>query len=170
MKLYLLSPLFSCFRNWFVSCDVSITSFLGPPHTNYANETYNSTCLPKSIWNCLYWCILGIIRYSLLYLKQKKTVITSKFNICWENLNVNQVNTIFKISEKVQTKRPLPRKYKVFEKNIFLIQKPWKILEFFANFTFWKLWCSQNNQKNLPRVQCAPTMAKSVTFMTKSSM
>ena len=75
----------------------------------------------------VYWCILGIIRYSLLYLKQKKTVITSKFNICWENLNVNQVNTIFKISEKVQTKRPLPLKYKVFEKNIFLIQKPWKI-------------------------------------------
>ena len=61
---------------------------------------------------------------ALLYLKQKKTVITSKFNICWENLNVNQVNTIFKISEKAQTKRPLPLKYKVFEKNIFLIQKP----------------------------------------------
>ena len=114
-----------------------------------------------------FWALLDIHCYTW---NKKKTVITSKFYICWENLNVNQVNTIFKISEKVQTKRPLPLKYKVFEKNIFLIQKPWKILELFANFTFWKRWCSHNNQKNLPRVQCAPTMAKSVTFMTKGSM
>ena len=46
-------------------------SFFWPFPANYVNWTYNSTCLPKIIWNCLHWCNLCILSQSLLFLKQK---------------------------------------------------------------------------------------------------
>ena len=68
------------------------------------------------------------------YSWNKKTV-TSKFNFYWENLNIDQVNTIFQISEKVRTNGPLTHKYKIFE-NKSLILKPWKILGILWKFHF----------------------------------
>ena len=40
-------------------------------------------------------------------------------DFCWENLDIDQVNTIFQISEEVQTNGPLLPKYKSFEKKNF---------------------------------------------------
>ena len=40
-------------------------------------------------------------------------------------MDIDQVNTIFQISEKVRTNEPLLLAYKIFEKKFFLIQKPW---------------------------------------------
>ena len=34
---YPLSPLFACFHFWFVSCDVTMTSFLWSPSAHYVN-------------------------------------------------------------------------------------------------------------------------------------
>ena len=114
--LWLHCLLFSCLDcvTW-----CAMAPFLWTLSANYVNYTYNSTCLAKIIWNCLHWCNLYILSQSLLYLKQKNRKINSKFNFCWENLDIDQLNTIFQISEKVRANVPLTPKYKIFEENFF---------------------------------------------------
>ena len=46
------------------------------------------------------------------------------------------INKKTKVSEKVQTNKPLPRKYKIFERTKMLIQKPCKILGILLKFHF----------------------------------
>ena len=82
--MYTLPPLFACLRFWFVICDVTMPWFLWRLPANYAIYRYNSTWLPKIIWNFLHWCnlcILSIVSHSLLHLKQKnsKEPINSTF-------------------------------------------------------------------------------------------
>ena len=47
----------------------------------------------------------------------------SKSNFWWKNLDNDQVNTIFQISQKVRTNEPLPTTNKIFEDKKF-IQNP----------------------------------------------
>ena len=70
-SMYPLFLLFVCFRVWFVSRDVTITSFIWPLLVNHVNWTYNSTSLPKIIWNCLHWSIY-VFLVSLCYTWNKK--------------------------------------------------------------------------------------------------
>ena len=90
---------------------------------------------------------------SIVFLFPCLVCVTSG-NFCWENLDIDQVNTIFQISEKVRTNEPLPPKDKVLENSNF---NPKTLINFrnFMKVSFSQNpWYSHNKQKNLVRTQC----------------
>ena len=85
------------------------------------------------------------------YTWNKKAV----YNFCWENLEVDQLNTIFQISAKVQPNGSLSLIYETFQKITVFNTKT--LINFWNSLKNWlseDLWCSSNKQKNLVRTQC----------------
>ena len=90
----------------------------------------------------------------MLYLKEKNQ-ITSKFNFCWENLGIDQVNTIFKFQRRF--KQMDHYHLNTFWKKFFFDLKT--LINFRSSLKVslsQNPWCFLNKQKNLPREKGAP--------------
>ena len=115
--MYPLSPLFAFFCVWFVSRDVTVTSFPWPSNAIHIN-------LPKLICLRVYQNSFGIVYIGTVYVflvshcctwkktKQNKTKQqqqqkknsnkTSKLNFFWENLGIDQVSNVINKETKVR--------------------------------------------------------------------
>ena len=114
--MYPLSPLFAFFCVWFVSRDVTVTSFPWPSNAIHIN-------LPKLICLRVYQNSFGIVYIGTVYVflvshyctwkktKQNKTTTTttknsnktSKLNFFWENLGIDQVSNVVNKETKVRS-------------------------------------------------------------------
>ena len=89
-------------------------------HVTWCDYHVISLTIPVYYVNCIGEIYIFLVSHCYIWNK-KKQYITSKFNFRLDNLDIDQVNTIFQISENVPTNGPLPTKYKIFEKIFFFI-------------------------------------------------
>ena len=77
-SMYPLSPLFVRFRVWFVSCDLTMTSFLWLPPAYYVNEVF---------------MVLIQSKYEKIWTKQKSVLgHFSDSRLVWKKLTARQIS------------------------------------------------------------------------------